>query len=264
MDPVFTPQITFVNDAFYKDASEEILENLPDLEEECDLLEEVLDFKDSDAYKDGSIKEFTGKDIEIVLEENKEPGSNGTLKTAVSLADALVLQYYEEADLSKASFGHELSEEDWLKICEIKDGYIEAVFGSDLVSKNVAHPLLKEIKKELNNEDRVFTFLCGHDSNIGTVLSALDCEDYCAPYAIETRTPIGGKVVFEKWRGKDGVEYVDILLVYASACQIRGESTLTLNAPPVAIPLRLKGLPANRDGLYTLQDLQKRIDSIVK
>ena len=259
MDPVFTPQITFVNDAFYKDASEEILENLPDLEEECDLLEEVLDFKDSDAYKDGSIKEFTGKDIEIVLEENKEPGSNGTLKTAVSLADALVLQYYEEADLSKASFGHELSEEDWLKICEIKDGYIEAVFGSDLVSKNVAHPLLKEIKKELNNEDRVFIFLCGHDSNLASVLGALDVEEYRLPEALETKTPIGCKLVFRHYV-KGNEDYIKTDLVYNSKDQMRNISILDEDNPPLIYPLRFEGLKCNEDGMYRYDDFMKHLD----
>ena len=45
----------------------------------------------------------------------------GSLKTACSVSDALVLQYYEEADPIKAAFGYALSAEDWESIAEIKD-----------------------------------------------------------------------------------------------------------------------------------------------
>lgn len=263
MDPVFTPQITFVNEEFYKDASKEILENMPDLEEECDLLEEVLDFRDSDAYKDGSIKEITGKGIEIVLEKDKEPGSVGTLKTGVSLADALVLQYYEEEDLNKASFGHELSDEDWLKICEVKDGYIEAMFGSKLVSVNVANPLLKEIRKELNNEDRKFTFLCGHDSNLTSVLGALDVKEYRLPEALETKTPIGSKLVFERYE-KGNEDYIKVDAIYNSLSQMRNISILDEDNPPMIYPLEFEGMEKNEDGMYRYEDLMDHLDKSIQ
>ncbi|MGM9958502.1 MAG: hypothetical protein ACI32B_04555 [Erysipelotrichaceae bacterium] len=46
---------------------------------------------------------------ENLPELNKEPSMTGSLKTATSASDALVLQYFEEPDYAKASFGQELS-----------------------------------------------------------------------------------------------------------------------------------------------------------
>ena len=52
--------------------------------------------------------------------------------------------------------------------------------------------------------------------------------------------------------------YADVWLVYASADQLRNVSILSPDTPPMALPLRLKGLSANADGLYLLEDLERR------
>ena len=51
----------------------------------------------------------------------------------------------------------------------------------------------------MNTDSRKFTFLCGHDSNIASVDAALGVEEYSLPNSIEKKTPIGSKLVFEKW-----------------------------------------------------------------
>ena len=111
----------------------------------------------------------------------------GSLKTACSVSDALVLQYYEEADPIKAAFGYALSAEYWESIAEIKDVYGDVLFTAPLIAANVAHPLLEELEAELGAEGRRFSFLCGHDSNVGSVLAALGAEAYELPGAIEAR-----------------------------------------------------------------------------
>ena len=94
-------------------------------------------------------------------------------------------------------------------ISNIKDTYNDVLFTAPLVCINVAHPLLQEIGKELENDERLFSFLCGHDSNIASVLASLDVEDYAVPESIERSTPIGSKLTFEKWE-KDNEEYKGI------------------------------------------------------
>ena len=47
------------------------------------------------------------------MEAEKEPDITGAIKPAQQVADALLLQYYEEPDVVKAAFGHDLSDEDW-------------------------------------------------------------------------------------------------------------------------------------------------------
>ena len=253
MDPVFTPQLTFVNEKYAEDAKKQMVELLPDLSEEYALLSDVIDLKDSDAYKSEEIKDLVDGDNEFILEENAEPGVKGSLRTATSLADALVLQYYEENDEKEAAFGHELSSQDWEAISYIKDVYCDVLFTAPLVSVNVANPLLKQIEKELNDEGRLFTFLCGHDSNLGSVLSALDVKDYQLPQAIEKKTPIGSKIVFEKWE-KEGEEYIRVRLVYNSVEQLRNISILDMENEPVSFVFQFNGLEANRDGMYRASD----------
>jgi glucose-1-phosphatase len=118
---------------------------------------------------------------------------------------------------------------------------------------------LQEILSELQQEGRVFSFLCGHDVNIGTVLAALGVEDYTLPNAIETRTPIGSKLVMEKWLGEDGHQYVAVNLCYQSADQLRHMPLLSLQNPPMVYPLHFEGLTANADGLYLYDDFKNHL-----
>ena len=189
---------------------------------------------------------------------------NGGLKMACTVSDALVLQYYEEPDEQKAAFGHALKPDDWIDVAMVKEWYGDALFTAPSVAVNVAHPLLQTMLSELQNSDRVFSFLCGHDSNIGSVLAALETEEYDLPETIEKKTPIGSKVVVEKFKGKDGSEYADIWLVYASTSQIRSESPMSYDRPPVAVRLQLEGISENADRLYRLSDVEQRFSKAIE
>ena len=73
-----------------------------------------------------------------------------------------------------------------------------------LVTANIANPLLKELKSELQDKERKFSFFCGHDCTVIGVLTALGVKDYSLPESIETMTPIGVKLVFERRRDSEG------------------------------------------------------------
>ena len=269
MDPVFTPQITVASDDYCARARQQIadlfgngsLEGIGDkLAENYALLQDVLDVEQSAAWQAGEFSGFKTDDTNILLELNKEPSMTGSLKTACSASDALVLQYYEEPDELKAAFGHQLTLSDWEKISAVKDYYGDILFTAPLVAINVAHPLLQTILEELKTEGRLFTFLCGHDSNLGSVLAALGLAEYTLPQAIESKTPIGSKLVFEKWEGADGSQYAAINLVYQRIDQLRQMPLLMLENPPMVFPVALEGLTANEDGLYKLSDLEARFE----
>lgn len=269
MDPVFTPQLTVASDDYCARARQQIadlfgngsLEGIGDkLAENYALLQDVLDVEQSAAWQAGEFSGFKTDDTNILLELNKEPSMTGSLKTACSASDALVLQYYEESDELKAAFGHQLSLSDWEKISAVKDYYGDILFTAPLVAINVAHPLLQTILEELKTEGRLFTFLCGHDSNLGSVLAALGLAEYTLPQAIESKTPIGSKLVFEKWEGADGSQYAAINLVYQRVDQLRQMPLLMLENPPMVFPVALEGLTANEDGLYKLSDLEARFE----
>ena len=268
MDETFTPKLHFLNDAYEKTAMEEIsafggdkgLEGLDSqMTDAYALLEDVLDLQDSEAYKKGELTGFTPGSIQIKLNLDEEPGMEGDLKTATQLVDALVLQYYEEEDPKEAAFGHDLTMEDWQTLDSIKELYSKILFTSTAVAVNVAQPLLVEIKNELQEENRRFTFLCGHDSNVASVLAAMGVEEYSLPGTVERDTPIGVKLVFEVYEGPDQQDYCRIRLVYQTTQQIRELEPLDLDTPPASFAPDFRGMEKNADGLYLLEDVYNRI-----
>ena len=273
MDPVFFPALTKSSEAFKAQALKEIAamggkkgivginEGLKD---SYQLIEKVLDLKRSPACQSGEVCAFDDYNTQLKLEKGDEPNMKGSLKFANSASDALILQYYEEADPVQAAFGQKLTNADWEKIAKVKDVYGDVLFTAPIVAVNVAHPLLVYMKDELNAKNRKFTFLCGHDSNIASVNAALEVEEYSLPQSIEKKTPIGSKLVFEKWIDKAGKEFVAVNIVYQTTEQLRNVSLLNLENPPVVFSLKLKGLQANADGLYTIESVNDRFDKAIR
>ena len=271
MDPVFNPRLTSDSPEFMEDAMKQIeafggrkgLAGVNrNLKESFRLLEKVLDMKDAPAAA-GDTVSFGFNDTVITLGMLEEPGMKGSLKMANSAADALILQYYEEPDDLKASFGHDLSREDWEKIALIKDVYGDLLFTSPAVAANVAFPLLRYLRDELTTPGRKFSFLCGHDSNIGSVTAALGVSEYSLPWTIEKKTPIGSKLVFEKWERDDGKMFARVNLVYQSTDDIRACRMASNEYPPISYPLSFDGLEADADGYIPFDDLVARFDSSI-
>jgi glucose-1-phosphatase len=271
MDSVFAPQITDDCEAFRALAQEQIIamggeKGLVGIGEKMannyKVLERVLDMDQSKACLEGDSCHFRTDDAHVYLIKYREPGMGGSLRLACQAADALILQYYEEPDAVKAAFGDTLCWEDWECISAIKDWYGDVLFTPPAVARQVARPLLRTILEELQAEGRKFTFLCGHDSNIASVLAALDAEDYSLPKTIEKKTPIGCKLVIEKWEDTEGKSFATLNLVYQSTEQLRNMALLDLENPPVVYPIRLKGLNANADGLYPFDTLIQRLASL--
>ncbi len=271
MDPVFNPQITNVTDEFRSEAIRQIIglgggKTLEDVASKMApnfrVLENVLDIKRSPAAANDTVK-FRTDDLKITFNEHKEPSMTGGFKMANSASDALVLQYYEEPSELKAAFGHDISLDAWAKIAEIKDWYGDVLFAAPIVATNVAHPLLETMLSEMETPGRKFSFLCGHDSNICSVLAALESEDYLLPEAIERKTPIGSKLVVAIWDGKDGKRYAELFLTYESPSNLREMPMLGLDNPPVRYQIYLKGLESNADGLYLLSDVEERFKKAI-
>ena len=264
LNSVFLPLINFMNDEYAKDVEAELvalsggksLDAYRDnLSGAISLLMDVVDMKDSEAYASGKYGDLLADETQIALEEGSEPKLSGPIKTALSVADALVLQYYEEPDDLKAAFGHKLTEDDWKSVSSILSTYEEILFASPVLASNLAHPILKELYAELNAQGREFSFLCGHDSTITAFLAALGVNNYELPGAIEPTTPIGVKVVFERWADGKGESFFKVELVYQSVEQLRSIQPLSLDTPPMIVPISFVGVEANEDGLIAEKDL---------
>ena len=274
MDPLFNPQLTKVSPEFVAIAMKQIAEQggkngirgiSEQLRPDYELIIDVLDVDKSPMTKDNDpkLKALDNYDTEFVFEQFREPGlkSGSALKT---LNGAFILQYYEEPDTLKAAFGHKLTRADWERLAHIKDVYQDALFTAPIVAVNVARPLIQYIYDELRSPDRRFTFLVGHDSNLSSVATALGVEPYELPAAIEKKTPIGSKIVVEKFEGKDGKTYADINIVYPTLEQLRNLQLITLDNPPMVYPLSLEGLERNADGLYLLSDVESRFEQALR
>ena len=265
-DSVFLPLINFMNDEYAQDIEAELValsggDSLnayrDKLKDAIALLMDVVDMKESEAYASGKYGDLMTDETQLSLAEGSEPKLTGPIRTALSVSDALVLQYYEEPDDLKAAFGHEMTENDWKAIGSILGTYEDILFGSPLLASNLAHPILKEIYAELNAQGREFSFLCGHDSTITAFLAAMEVNDYELPGAIEPTTPIGAKVVFERWVNEKGESFFKVELIYQSVEQLRSIQPLSLDTPPMIVPITFAGVDVNEDGLMAEKDLLK-------
>ena len=262
MDPVFVPQFTKMNDTYRQQVIDEMqsLHGGPQAWMEAqkptlDLMEKVLDMAHSPAALQGDTTHFWFDDTEFKIEKGSEPKMTGGFTLANSVADALLLQCYETESMT--AFGHELTTEQWRAICAVKSVYDGLLFTTHRAAVNLAYPLVSRIREELGRQDRKFMFLCGHDSNLASISAAVGLELPETDHALELRTPIGSKLVFEKW--SDGSEdYVGINLVYQAVEQLQNRTLLSLEVPPMVKPVTVKGLTANSDGLYRLADLDAR------
>lgn len=223
------------------------------------LLERVLDFKNSIYAKENNISSFFAKNKNYyTVTVGKKIVFGGSIRPAMKVADALVLQYLETSDGS-AAFGKALSFEEWQSLGRLKELGVYTVFHMPELSKEATKPMMKLIRDEFNQNSRKFTFLCGHDVHIAATLSAIGIEDYETMNAVEFIIPIGGKFIIERRRGKDGKAYANLMLIYQSAEQIRNKKSLSLENPPMITQLSVKGLQKNSDGLYLFDDVMKRI-----
>ena len=258
MDPVFTPQFTKMNDTYRQQVLSEMqaMHGGPQAwmaaqQQTLDLMEEVLDITHSPAAANDTTH-FWYDDTQFKIEKGDEPKMTGGYTLANSVADALVLQCYESE--SFAPFGHELTMEQWRDICAVKEVYDGLLFTTHAAAVNLAYPLVSRIREELNRSDRKFMFLCGHDSNLASIGAAIGLQFPETENALELHTPIGSKLVFEKW--SDGSEdYVAINLVYQSVQQLQHRTLLSPDVPPMVLSVTIEGLTANSDGLYRLSDL---------
>lgn len=273
MDPLFNPQLTKVSPEFVAEAMRQINamggeRGIVGINEsiapDYQLMTEVLDVDRSPMARDNDpkLKALGNYNTEIVLEKSQEPHMKpgSALKELNAASDAFILQFYEEPDSVKAAFGHNLTRDQWEQLAHVKDTYQDVLFTAPIVAVNVARPLIQYMYDELLSPDRRFTFLVGHDSNLSSVATALGVEEYELPGAIEKKTPIGSKIVIEKFAGSDGREYADINIVYQSVDQLRDMELLSLDNPPMIYPLNLKGLKRNADGLYDMADLADRFE----
>lgn len=277
LDPDYLPLLndrcasdgTFDTEAFKREAYRELGElKAPSYT----YLEKVLRMKRSSYARRRGTAHFDDQ-VSVVLDfydkngKPLEPTMRGGLKDANMASDAFILQYYEMDNARAAAFGRRLSFNDWKKLAYIKDYYGDILFTTPIISVNISHCMLKRIQTEMAPEGHKFAFLCSHDSMIAAVLAALRVEPYELPNTIETKTPIGFKLVFEQWAETSGPEpqrYVRVRLMYQSTDQIRGLKPMDLDNPPMSYDLSFTGLEKAPNGMVGYDDFMRHLQNSIK
>ena len=209
MDPVFFPVISDDNPEFKQAAITSInqtahakgIEGLNQkLNNTYQDLSNIINYTQSTNCLADKQCDFTDLPTKIIIEKGKEPGITGPLRTGTSIADAFILQYYEGAPLQDIAWGKIKNNKQFEQLVAIKEYYNTILFGSPVIAKQVAANLINYINQTFSGKNHTkFTFLVGHDSNVASLFSALKIKSYTLPDQFET-TPIGGKIMFQKWR----------------------------------------------------------------
>ncbi len=269
MDPTFNPVITDDSPAFREKALQAMEKERQGMQltESYKLLETMIDYRNSPSCKEKKVCSLSeGKDT-FSAGYQQEPGVSRPLKVGNSLVDAFTLQYYEGFPKDQVAWGEIASDKQWRVLSKLKNGYQDSLFTSVAVAQNVAKPLVKYIDNALVGEGASkakVTLLVGHDSNIASLLTALDFKPYQLPGQYE-RTPIGGKLLFQRWHDSAGNrDLMKIEYVYQSTEQLRNADALTLQAPPQRVTLALNGCPVDDQGFCPLETFKKVINEAAK
>ena len=274
MDPVFFPVISDDNPEFKQAAITSInqtahakgIEGLNQkLNNTYQDLSNIINYTQSTNCLTDKQCDFTDLPTKIIIEKGKEPGITGPLRTGTSIADAFILQYYEGAPLQDIAWGKIKNNKQFEQLVAIKEHYNTVLFGSPVIAKQVAANLINYINQTFSEKNHTkFTFLVGHDSNVASLFSALKIKSYTLPDQFET-TPIGGKVVFQKWRDNhSGEALMKIEYFYQSTDQIRNLTQLNRNNPPHKVTLEMENCPTNTMGFCSFSTFKQIIGNINK
>lgn len=225
------------------------------------IINDTLNIKDSKYAQAKHVEALDVNGSKLVLEEGKRPSLSGNYNVAYLASEALLIQYYEAESDAQASFGKALPAQQWNQISEFGDSFLRLCYALPTTGKNVSKPTMKLLYQQLNATDRKISFLCGHDANIYTMLSAMDVCDYTLPNSLQ-KVPFGSNLVINKYT-KGGEEFASVSLVYETTDQIRQSKSLNMQTPPMEYKLEFKGLQRNEDGLYKYSDLINRIASLI-
>ena len=269
MDPTFNPVITDDSASFREKAVQamEKARQAQQLDESYKLLAQIARYQDSPSCKEKQQCSLSDAKDSFSANYQKEPGVKGPLAIGNSLVDAFTLQYYEGFPLDQVAWGEIKTDQQWRLLSKLKNSYQDSLFTSPEVARNVAKPLVKYIDNALVTEAAKtpkITVLVGHDSNIASLLTALDFNAYTLPGQYE-RTPIGGKIVFQRWHDTQANrDLMKIEYVYQSAEQLRNADALTLKTPPQRVTLSLKGCPVDANGFCPMDTFSKIMNDAAK
>lgn len=256
-DPLFLPIFHNTSQAFKNQARQEMENKLNEvnLTESYIELARILNLRNSDICKKTYLCELHLVPTEIVTEDGKEPNVKGSLLIGNSVVDSFIMSYYEGLPISEVAWGQITTDEQWKLLTKISKQEQNTRFNLKTAAKDMASPLLKYMFEIFKNGTPKFTLLIGHDSNLNSVISALEFEPFVLPDQFEP-FPIGGKVIFQKWSDISG-QYLKVEYVYPTTKQLRDGQRLSLLQPPQKVLMELKDCKISESGFCPWSEFMK-------
>jgi 4-phytase/acid phosphatase len=189
----------------------------------------------------------------------------GAFAIASTAAEIFLLQYAEGMEANQVAWGR-LSAPQMLQTFRLHTEALDLMERTPYLARRQGSALLMRAAAAVTGghssglgsadtavRDAKFIAYIGHDTNIANLAGILDLTWTQAGYQ-RNQTPPGGALMFEVRLGPDKKQRVYSSYVAQSLEQMRKVSPLTLEAPPLKTPLRLRGCSANTPGFPCLLD----------
>ncbi|CAH0712878.1 unnamed protein product, partial [Brenthis ino] len=260
-DPIFNPIFRNESKVLKSIIMNEMQVHLDQLqlEDSYELLENILDLKNSLACKDDGICSFKVKD-QIFYAIGEEPNLIGPLQQSNAIVDSFFMDYYEGLPMKDIAWGKIKNNEDWKLLAKITRENLNVRFNGSTLSKEVAKPLLGYLKNIFEKESVKFALLHGHDANLISVMTAIGFKGYVLPDQYES-TPLGGKLVFQKWSHKD-IKFLKVHYVYQTVEQLREGIKLSEINPPRWVEMEIVGCPKDKNEFCLWDDFMNIMRSL--
>ena len=189
----------------------------------------------------------------------------GALAIASTAAENFQLEYAEGLDAGRVAWGR-LTADQLQQTFRLNNEAFDLMERTPYLARREGSALLLRVAAAVTGgrsagfgipdnavRDATFVAYVGHDTNIAQLAGMLDLTWTQSGYQ-RNQTPPGGALVFEVRLGADKKQRVYASYVAQSLEQMRRLTPLTLEAPPLKTPLRIRGCSANSPGFPCLID----------
>lgn len=176
----------------------------------------------------------------------------GPLKIGSSLGETLLLEYANGMAGNKLGWGR-LTRDKLLEITRIRSAYVNLTRESPYIARVQASNLLSHIlcsleqavrgsrvEGSLGQAGNHMVIVVGHDTNISNIAGMLGLSWVLEGYQ-PNETPPGGALVWELWKRADGSSAVATYFVAQSLDQLRENTSLQPESPPLKAPIFISG-----------------------
>ncbi|XP_028031634.1 uncharacterized protein LOC114244125 [Bombyx mandarina] len=260
-DVTFNYAIRNTTDCYKRKVLEEIEEmlakyNLTDAYEELD---KIIDIKHSKKCEREGFCDL-GHDKNIVIYHAGEKLElNGPLTIGNEVVDNFIMSYYEGRPLEEVAWGEITSPAQWKVLTKITAMDQQIRFNIPSAVKDIARPTIRYMRSIFSNENIKFALLVGHDANLNLITNALGFNSFVLMEQYEPY-PVGGKIIFQKWKDAAGDYYLKVEYVYLSWNQLRDGVKINIQNPPLRVTLGIKDCAIDKNGLCPWDDFIKLIN----